>query len=114
MKMFLLLHTLFFFFSISNVFAKYASNEEFLSLNFLLLFGLSLFIMFLYSICWQFVLQKTSLVMAFSNRGIMVVWGVMWGVLLFGDAINFATVIAILLIIAGIALVGIGGEKERE
>ena len=52
--------------------------------------------------------------MAFSNRGIMVVWGVMWGVLLFGDAINFATVIAILLIIAGIALVGIGGEKERE
>jgi len=114
MKIVVLLHILFFFFSISGALGKYASREEFFSLNFILLYGASLVIMFGYSIFWQVVLQKTSLVMAYSNRGMVVIWGIMWGALLFGESLNFATVLAALLIVAGIAVVGIGGEEKSE
>ena len=114
MKIFILLHILFFFFSISNALGKYAAAEEFLSLNFILLFGGSVGIMFVYSIFWQVVLQKTSLVIAYSNRGMVVIWGIMWGVLLFGESLNIATIIATVLIVAGIAITGIGGEEKSE
>jgi len=114
MKIFILLHILFFFFSISSALGKYASNEEFLSLNFLLLFGASVAIMFFYSIFWQIVLQKTSLVIAYSNRGIVVIWGIIWGILLFGESLNLATITATVLIVTGIAITGIGGEKKSE
>jgi len=114
MKMLLLLHIMFFFFSISSVLGKYASYEDFVSLNFILLFGASIAIMFFYSIAWQFILQRTSLVMAYSNRGIVVIWGIVWGVLLFDDILNFATIAATLIIIAGIALVGVGGGEKSE
>jgi len=113
MKMFLLLHTLFFFFSASGVLSKYASEEEFLSLPFILFVGASVGILFFYSIFWQVVLQKTSLVMAYSNRGIVVIWGIMWGVVLFNEIINIATVVATVLIIAGIAIASSGDKKEE-
>jgi drug/metabolite transporter (DMT)-like permease len=48
--------------------------------------------------------------MAYSNRGVLTVWGIAWGALLFSERINVATVAAMALILAGIAL--IGGENE--
>ncbi|MDR2569721.1 MAG: transporter [Oscillospiraceae bacterium] len=114
MKTFILLHILFFFFSVSTVLSKYASAEEFFSFPFLLYFGASVTIMFAYSIFWQIILQKTSLVLAYSNRGIIVIWGILWGMFLFNERLNIATIIAALLIFSGIIIVGGGGDEKSE
>jgi drug/metabolite transporter (DMT)-like permease len=105
-KDFVLLHILFFVSSFSLVMGKCAAVESFFSPRFLMFYGANLFILFVYSIFWQFVLRKFSLTMAYSNRGVLTIWGIMWGVFLFGEHINIATIIAIAFIFAGIAMTG--------
>lgn len=109
-KKILPLHLLFFFFSLSGVLGKYASNQEFLSLGFILLYGAELVVLFAYSIFWQIVLRKFPLTTAYTNRSATTIWGLMWGVLLFGENLNVAKVIATALIVSGIVVIGAENE----
>ena len=105
-KYYLLLHGGFFLFSFSAVFLKTASGYESFSIPFLFFWGLALFILFAYAILWQIILQKFPLSTAFANRGIVVVWGIIWGMIIFGEQINFGKVFAAILIVTGIVILG--------
>jgi multidrug transporter EmrE-like cation transporter len=91
---------------LSNVFGKYAATEKVLSIRFLAFYAADLMILFVYSIAWQFILQKFPLSFAYFNKGIVMVWGVMFGIVLFHETINIATLISIALIIVGICVLG--------
>lgn len=91
-------------FSLSNVFSKYASKEAFLSLRFLLFYGLSLFIMFIYAILWQQILKRVDMVVAYSNRLVAMIWGVVWGVLIFQEQLRVTNVIGTIIILLGLYL----------
>mgnify|MGYP003306822160 CR=1 FL=1 len=111
-KDFLLLHILLFVYSMGGICSKLAASEEFLSVKFILLYGILLFIMFLYAIMWQQVLKRMKLVTAYANKSVTIIWGMFWGVLLFKESISVFNVIGILIIIAGVYFV-VTGEVEE-
>lgn len=92
-------------FSVSNIFSKYAAKEAFLSPGFILFYGLSLGVMFVYAILWQQILKRVDMVVAYSNRLVAMVWGVVWGVLLFHEQITLFNIIGTGIIMFGLYLV---------
>ena len=103
---FILLHTAFLIYSFSGIFSKLASKQLQWSMEFLLFYGLSLFILVVYALLWQIALQKIKLSTAFAHKGVTVAWGMMWGYLLFNESITIAKIVSVSLILVGIALMG--------
>jgi multidrug transporter EmrE-like cation transporter len=89
-----------------GIFAKLAAKESFLTMKFMLFYGTSLFILVVYSFLWQIILRRIPLNTAYSNKGVVIVWGMIWGGLFFGEEMNIAKIIAVVLIIIGVVFIG--------
>lgn len=92
-------------FSLSNICSKLAAFEPVLSEKFLFLYGSSLAIMVIYAIMWQKILSRVSLITAYSNRLMSMVWGVVWGMVLFHETIRWQTALGTCVIIIGLYIV---------
>lgn len=102
---YVLLHLLLFFFSFCGVFSKLASNSEFLSLKFFIFYGISIFILGIYAIFWQQILKKIPLTTAFFNKAVTIIWGMIWGIVFFKEAITVNMVIGAIIVLVGVGLV---------
>lgn len=91
-------------YSISGVFSKLASREQFLSLRFILLYGGVVLILGIYAIGWQQVIKRMPLTTAYANKAVCTVWGSVWGILFFQEGISIGKIAGIGLIMAGIIL----------
>ena len=105
-RVLLLLHVLLLFYSLSDVASKSAAGFDFPSVGFVVCYGIVLLILFVYAIGWQQVIKRLPLTTAYANRGITVVWGIIWGMLFFGETITPFKLIGAAMIIAGIVLFG--------
>ena len=103
-KTILALNILLMFFSLGGIFSKLASKQPFLSLKFILCYGALLFIMFVYAIGWQQIIKRLPLTMAYANRAVTIVWGIIWGLLFFNEKLNLGKVIGAVIVIAGVLL----------
>ncbi len=103
-KTILALNVLLMFFSLGGIFSKLASKQPFLSLKFILCYGALLFIMFVYAIGWQQIIKRLPLTMAYANRAVTIVWGIIWGLLFFNEKLNLGKVIGAVIVIAGVLL----------
>jgi drug/metabolite transporter (DMT)-like permease len=114
-KYFIYLHILLVLYSFSAVCSKLAAAEPFLSFRFCLYYGLVLFLLALYALCWQQIIKHLPLTMAYANKAITVVWGLLWGLLLFGEKITAGKVLGAVFVIAGIVLYALsdGGAKDE-
>lgn len=104
-KTYLMLHGILFLYSFSAVCSKMASGHDFLSLGFIAWYGVALVLLGVYALVWQQVLKRLPLTTAFANKGITIVWGILWGMLLFGEALTLNMVIGAALVFTGILLV---------
>ncbi|MFR7746469.1 MAG: transporter [Eggerthellaceae bacterium] len=98
------LHILLLFYSLSGIFSKNAAYQPFLSMPFILLYAGMLMVLFVYAIGWQQIIKRLPLTLAFANKAVTVVWGILWGVLIFHEQLNAQMVIGAILVIAGIVL----------
>ena len=103
-KTILALNILLMFFSLGGIFSKLASKQSFLSLEFILCYGALLFIMFVYAIGWQQIIKRLPLTTAYANRAVTIVWGIIWGLLIFNEKLNVGKVIGAVIVIAGVLL----------
>ena len=103
-KTILTLNVLLMFFSLGGIFSKLASKQPFLSLKFILCYGALLLIMFVYAIGWQQVIKRLPLTMAYANRAVTIVWGIIWGLLFFNEKLNVGKIIGAVIVIAGVLL----------
>ena len=103
-KTILALNVLLMFFSLGGIFSKLASKQSFLSLEFILCYGALLFIMFVYAIGWQQIIKRLPLTMAYANRAVTIVWGIIWGLLFFNEKLNVGKIIGAVIVIAGVLL----------
>ncbi len=99
--------------SFSNVFSKLAAFEDGITMKFLMFYGLSLFIMMLYAVLWQQILKRVSMTIAYSNRLVSIVWGVVWGCLIFHEKISLFNILGTIIIFIGLYVL-IGGEYGEE
>ena len=106
MKKYIYLNLLFFFYSLCSVFLKFAAKEEFFSTKFFFCYGVAIIILGLYAILWQQILKHFSLTTAFLNKAITIVWGMIWGFILFQEKINLTMIIGSLIVLGGLLLIG--------
>lgn len=104
-KAYIELHILLFIYSLGAVCSKYAGQSTFMSFKFLFFYGLVLIVLALYAIFWQQILRQLPLVTAYANKAVTVIWGLMWGLLIFQETITVWKVIGAAIIIAGIYMV---------
>ena len=109
----LALHVLLLIYSLSGVLSKNASGQEFLSPTFCFLYAGVIVILGIYALGWQQIIKRLPLTLAFANKAITVVWGIVWGALLFGEQVTPTMVIGGVLVVAGVALFGYADAREQ-
>lgn len=103
-KNIMLLMSVFFIYSLTGIFSKLASQQVLFSMNFIFLYGISLAILVCYAFLWQIVLRKIPLMIAFSCKATVVLWGLFWGWLIFKEIITIYKIGGAALIILGILI----------
>ena len=88
-------------YTVSGIAAKLASNYEFLSLGFILCYGLEIFVLGLYAIIWQQIIKRVDISIAYANRAVAVFWTMLWSFLLFDEQITVQNLIGVALIFVG-------------
>lgn len=83
-------------------------------MKFIMLYGLVLVCMGIYALVWQQVIKKLPLNVAFANKSVTVIWGMVWGCIFFHESITSKMVLGALIVIAGVIMVITGGEKEEK
>jgi uncharacterized membrane protein len=104
-KNYFYLHCLFFLYSLISVVGKNAAQLRFFSPKFITLCFIALILLIIYAFFWQKILKEFSLVVALSNKGIVVFWIFLWSVIFFEESIRFNNILGALIIIIGIILV---------
>lgn len=102
---YILLNIMLLILSIAGVFSKLASKQEFLSLEFILLYMGSLIVLFVYAIAWQQILKYIPLSVAYSNKGICLIWAMIFGNIFFGEIITLNMIIGAGIVFCGIWVV---------
>ena len=67
----------------------------------------------MYACAWQQIIKHMPLVSAYANRGVTVIWGIMWGYFLFAEAITIRKVIGAIIIIVVIVFIVTEDAKEE-
>ena len=119
-RYFILLHIILALFSVSAVFSKLAAEEDALSLKWILYYCGILFLLFVYAVAWQQIIKKMPIVTAYANKAVTVIWGIIYGLLIFGEEITVTKIVGAVIIIAGVYIVVSSDEnitdvdRERE
>lgn len=113
LKLYLILNLILLFYSLSGLCSKTASGKLFLSFDFILFYGMTLFILAVYAVLWQQIIKKIPLNVACANKAITLVWGMIWGTVIFKEQVSLSNIIGALIVLAGVLLMVIGGEKEK-
>ena len=110
------LHLLLAVYSLSDVCSKTAAGAPFMSFRFLFFYGCVLGLLGVYAIGWQQVIRRLPLTVAFANRAVTVVWGIVWGVLFFQEQVSGLRLAGAALIMAGVVLFARadGRQQARE
>ena len=103
------LHIAILIYTFSSVFSKLASNSLGLnglfSFKTLIMLGGLVFILALYAVVWQQVIKNIDLSVAYSNKGISILWSLIWSVLLFNEKLQFKNIVGALIITIGIMVI---------
>ena len=91
-------------YSMSGIFSKHASSCEFLSFSFCLYYGCVILLLGIYAIGWQQIIKRIPLTLAFANKSVTVIWGLIWGAIFYHEQITIGKVVGAMLIISGIVL----------
>ncbi len=108
------LHLILAIYSISGIFSKLAAQTQFMGLQFCLYYCAIIFLLGLYAVVWQQIIKKLPLTVAFANKAVTVIWGIVWGIVFFNETVTLGQLFGTLLIIIGIVLysMDIGGVEE--
>lgn len=101
------LHILLAVYSISNVFSKLAADAPFMSVAFIGYYGGVLLILAIYAIGWQQIIKRMPLTTAYANKAVTIVWGIVFGMIFFGETVTPLMIVGALVIVAGIVLYAI-------
>ena len=110
-KLLVYLHIFLMVYSTGGIFSKLAAGERFLSKPFLIFYACEIAILMGYAIGWQQFVKRLPLSLVYANKAVTVVWGGIWGVMLFKEELNVGKAIGLTLVIVGVALYGIGDAK---
>ncbi len=104
------MYFVFFIYSFAGVCLKIASGEHLLSFKYIFYFFIVIFILGLYAFLWQQVLKNISLSIAMANKPLVLILGILWANIFFGEKITWHIVLGGVLILLGITIIGKDSE----
>ena len=113
-KALLALHLLLALYSLCDVCSKLAAGQSFLSFGFCLYYGGMILLLGVYAIGWQQIIKRLPLTTAYANKAATVVWGILWGMLLFDERVTPGKLAGAALNIAGVVLYAKADVKEEQ
>lgn len=100
-------------FSISSVLMKLAAQHPRLSFPWIALYFGALCLIGLYALAWQQFLKRVPLTTAYANRAMTMLWSMVFGVLVFHEAVTWNMLVGVAVIGFGVYLV-ITGDGQNE
>lgn len=101
-KAFVVLQVALFIVSLGGICSKMAGKQKMLSARFFFYYGMLLCILFVYAIVWQQVLKMLPLTVAYASKGIGIIYGMLWGILVFKETITWNMVLGAVLVLVGV------------
>ena len=105
LKEILILQIVIAIYTLSTVFAKFASGQEFMSFKFILYYGLEMLILAVYAVVWQQLIKKFDISVAYANKAMGLLWSIVWAILIFNETITIKNVIGVVIVIVGTIIV---------
>lgn len=99
-------------YSLSTVAGNMASKYEFLSLGYILFFGLEFLILGVYAILWQQIIKRFQLSIAYANKAMTLLWSMVWNLLIFSQGITPKKVVGVLIVMAGVVVMNMEEGKD--
>ena len=59
----------------------------------------------IYAVVWQQVIKRIPLNTAYANKAVIVVWGILWGALIFGERVKWNMILGAVIVICGVIMV---------
>ena len=69
---------------------------------FFIYYGIELIILLLYTVFWQQIIKILPLTLMFANKAITIIWGIVWGMVIFDEKLTLGKIVGSVLIILGI------------
>ena len=112
MKMFLVLHIFLILYSASSICSKLAGSYSLFSLQFFIFYGVAILLLGLYAVGWQQIIKRIPLTVAFANKSVTVVWGLIWSVLFFGERITWIKLVGVVCVVVGVVIF-VTADREK-
>lgn len=113
-KNILILQMIVVIYTFSTICAKMASGQTIFSIRFFLYLGLEVLLLGIYAICWQQMIKRLELSVAYINRSLALCWSMLWSCLFFKETITIQNIIGVLFIVLGIMIINTEKEKETK
>ena len=113
-KTIILLHLLMTVYSANGIVSKMAAANEVLSFKWCLFYGIELVILAIYALGWQQIIKRMDLTTAYANKAVTVIWGLVWGLIFFGEKVTAGKLIGAALVVAGVVLFSISDDGEAK
>lgn len=103
-------------FSLVSVAAKFASEQVTFSKGFFLFYALELVLLGVYALLWQQAIKKFDISIAYANKAMVLVWGMLWSIVIFHDGITAKQLLGVVLVVAGVMILNrdAGGEQDAK
>lgn len=104
-KYFIALHIELLLFSLGGICSKLAGQHQFMSLGFVIWYGIVILNLGVYAVVWQQIIKHLPLTTAYANKAVTIVWGILWGVLFFQEQIKWNMIVGAIIVIIGVVVV---------
>ncbi len=84
-----------------------------MSAAFCLLYGMVVLLLILYAVFWQQIIKELPLIIAYANKAVTVVWGIVWGTLIFKEQMSFWKITGAVVIVIGVYIVVSSEESMK-
>ena len=101
-------------YTISGIISKFASAESFMSVKFIVLYGLEIVVLGIYAIFWQQIIARIQLSIAYANKSASLLWSFLWAIAIFHEKITLNNIIGVLIVMAGIVLINLDSQPKSQ
>ena len=102
-------------YSLSTLAANFASQHEFLSLGYIMYFGLDFIILAIYAVLWQQIIKRFQLSIAYANKAQTLMWSMLWNFIILSQGITVKKVIGVIIVVIGVVVMNYAStDKEEE
>ena len=101
-------------YTVNSIIAKFATGAEPFSLDFFMFYAAEVAVLGIYAICWQQMIKRFDLSVAYANRSMAILWTALWSIIIFHESLNAKQIIGIVLVVIGTVTVNMQPAPKQD